>query len=273
MDAMLMKQLVACIEKREEVALVTVTSKFGSGPRDMGSMMIVDSRGNLVGGTIGGGGVEEKAKNDAVRCISENQSMAFHYELTMKDSEYSLKMVCGGTLDVFIKVFKNEKQLMIFGGGHIGLVLCDFAKALGYQVSVYDQRQEYSSKERFPNADSVYTGDLDQALEQMKPSALTSIVIITHGHNHDLDVLKRVVGTDAGYIGMIGSSTKIRHCFNDLLEQGVSKDLLRRVHAPIGLDIGGETPAEIALAILAEMQALQFGKSGPYMKDIKGGLL
>lgn len=272
MDAELMKQLVKCIENREEVALVTVTNKLGSGPRDTGSMMIVDSHGNLIAGTIGGGGVEEKAKMDAKRCISENQSLAFHYELTMKESEYSLKMVCGGTVDVFIKVFKNEKQLVIFGGGHIGLVLCDFAKALGYQVGLYDMREDYSSKARFPSADALYTGDLDQALEKMKISPLTSVVIITHGHTYDLDVLKRAVATDAGYIGIIGSSTKIRHCFTTLLDQGVSRAQLSRVHGPIGLDIGGETPAEIALGILAEMQALQYGKTGPFMKDIKKAL-
>ncbi len=269
MDAMLMKQLVMCIEKREEVALVTVTSKFGSGPRDMGSMMLVDSKGNLIAGTIGGGGVEERAKKDAQNCISENQSMACHYELTMKDSDVALKMVCGGTVDVFIKVFKNEKQLIIFGGGHIGLVLSDFAKALDYQVSLYDVREGYSSTERFPKVDQLYTGDLDMAIEKMKLSPLSNIVIITHGHTYDLEVLKRVVGTDAGYIGIIGSATKIRHCFTELLNQGVPKSLLQRVHGPIGLDIGGETPAEIALGILAEIQAVQFGKSGPFMKDIK----
>lgn len=269
MDAMLIKQLATCIEKREEVALVTVTSKLGSGPRDMGSMMLVDSLGNLIAGTIGGGGVEEKAKKDAAKCIFENQSSAFHYELTMKDSVDSLKMVCGGTVDVFIKVFKNEKQLIIFGGGHIGLVLCDFAKRLGYQVTIYDEREDYSNHERFPNADCLYTGDLDQAIEKMKLTALSSIVIITHGHTHDLDVLTRVVGTDASYIGIIGSTTKIRHCFTQLLDQGFSKESLLRVHGPIGLDIGGETPAEIALGILAEIQAVQFGKSGPFMKDIK----
>lgn len=269
MDARLMKQLVDCIDKGEEVALITVTSKLGSGPRDMGSMMIVDSRGELIGGTIGGGGVEEQAKKDAVTCIAQNLSDSFHYELTLKDSDYSLKMVCGGTVDVFIKVFKQEKQLAIFGGGHIGLVLSDFAKALGYLVSLYDIREEYCSPERFPNIDTLFTGDLDQALEQMRISPLTSIVIITHGHTYDLDVLKRVVRTDAGYIGMIGSTSKIKHCFKELLDQGVPKEVLKQVHAPIGLDIGGETPAEIALGILAEIQAIQYGKSGPFMKDIK----
>lgn len=272
MDALLMKQVVECIEKGQEVALVTVIGKLGSGPRDMGSMMLIDSKGNLIGGTIGGGGVEEQAKKDAIACITQNISSSFHYELTLKDSDYSLKMACGGTVDVFIKVFKQEKQLIIFGGGHIGLVLTDFAKALGYQVSLYDLREEYSNKERFPNADYLYTGDLDQALEKMKISPLSSIVIITHGHIYDLDVLKRVVGTDAGYIGMIGSSTKIRHCFKELMDLGVTKEVLKRVHGPIGLDIGGETPAEIALGILAEIQALQFGKSGPFMKDIKKAL-
>lgn len=269
MDAFVMKRLVELIEKRIPVAMVTVTSKTGSGPRDTGSMMIVDAEGKLIEGTIGGGGVEEKAKKDAKRCIEKGDSLAFHYELTLKDSEHSLGMACGGMMDVFIKVFKPESSLVIFGGGHIGLKLCTFAKSLDFHVTVVDHREEYASLERFADADKILTGSMDEILKLIPITTNTSVVIVTHGHVFDLEALRAMITTDAGYIGMIGSRNKIHYCFNELIGEGVTQSQLDQIHAPIGLDIGGDTPAEIALAILAEIQAVKYGKSGPFLKDLR----
>jgi xanthine dehydrogenase accessory factor len=104
-------------------------------------------------------------------------------------------------------------------------------------------------------------------LNEMSIGPDTSIVIITHGHVYDLDALRAVVKSDARYIGVIGSKSKIKFCFNELMKEDIPKELLQRVHAPIGLNIGGETPAEIALAILAEIQAVKYDKKVPFMKD------
>jgi xanthine dehydrogenase accessory factor len=267
MDALLVKHLNDLINQRVEVALVTVTNKAGSGPRGQGSMMLVDRNGNLLHGTIGGGGVEERAKKDAALSIKNNESKAYHYELTLKDTESSLHMACGGVVDVFIKVFKNVDQLIIVGGGHIGLELCNFANALGFHTVVVDNRPDYANQERFPEANQIFSGDMVDHLKNMPIGQDTSIVIITHGHVHDLDALRAVVHSDARYVGVIGSKNKIKFCFTELMKEGISKDLLTSVHAPIGLDIGGETPAEIALAILAEIQAVKYGKTVPFMKD------
>jgi|LGVF01.2.fsa_nt_gb xanthine dehydrogenase accessory factor len=270
MDTVLIKKLNELIEQRIEVALVTVTNKVGSGPRGSGSMMVVDSDGKLLYGTIGGGGIEEQAKKDAALCIKAKESKTCHYELTLKDTEASLHMACGGVMDVFIKVFTNEDQLVIVGGGHIGLDLSEFAVKLGYSVVVIDHREDYANKDRFPDVDKTLPGDVVEHLKDLNIDAFTSVVIITHGHIYDMEALAEVVNSDARYIGMIGSKSKIRHCFGELENKGITKEALSKVYAPIGVDIGGSTPAEIALAILAEIQAVKYNKSIPFMRDSKG---
>lgn len=269
MDAEIIKQLSIAIEKNQPVALVTVINKQGSGPRDSGSMMLVDQWGELLTGTIGGGGVEEQAKRDAVQMIKENSSQMRHYELTLSDSNHSLNMACGGVVDVFVKVFKNETRIVIFGGGHIALSLYKFALELGYAVIVCDEREAYCNRERFPAATALYTEPSHLISEQLAIDGQTYIVIVTHGHVHDMAALRSVLASDAAYVGVIGSSNKLRHCYNELIREGITPEALEKVHGPIGLDIGGETPGEIALQILAEIQALRFGKPGPFLKDIK----
>lgn len=266
MEAKLLKELTDCLEKGQEVALVTVTEAAGSRPRDVGSMMIVDKGGHLIAGTIGGGKVEETAKRDAAECIKNRASQNFKYELTLKDTEHSLGMACGGLVEVFIKTFEKRDALIIFGGGHIGLELSRFAKALGYRVVIVDQRPEYCSKERFPDADALHL------LDPSNPPTLyidadTSVVIVTHGHLYDMEALRLVIASEARYIGMIGSRNKIRHCFAELVGEGISEERLAKVYAPIGLDVGGETPEEIALAVLAEVQAVKYGRSGRFLKE------
>jgi xanthine dehydrogenase accessory factor len=267
MDAILIKKLNELIEAGTEVALVTVTNKTGSGPRDSGSMMLVDAKGQLLYGTIGGGGVEEQAKKDALKCIENKISKSCHYELSLKDTEASLHMACGGVVDVFIKVFTTKDKLVVFGAGHIGLEMSFMASRLGYHVIMIDERADYANIEKYPHVDQVLCGDLSNCVNQINIDAKTSIVIITHGHEHDMEALELVVHSNARYIGMIGSKNKVRFCLNALNDKGIEMDLLRKVYAPIGLKIGGSTPAEIALSILSEIQAVKFDKHLPMMKD------
>lgn len=266
MDALLMKALTELIEKGKAVALVTVTNKQGSGPRDSGSMMLVDEMGHLLLGTIGGGKVEEQAKSDAAVCLKEGRSSAFHYELTLSKSEHSLGMACGGVVDVFIKAFPSRDELIVFGGGHIALDLVKFAGTLNYKITVIDHRSEFYSEERFPGVDRrLSMTDFLESPFEIGPRS--SVVLITHGHAYDMEALKAVSDSQAAYIGMIGSKTKINHCFKELEAQGVSRNLLDRVYAPIGLDIGGEAPAEIALAIMSEIQAVKYGRPGGFLSS------
>jgi xanthine dehydrogenase accessory factor len=264
MEAQLMKKMVKYIDDGESVALVTVTSKLGSGPRDTGSMMLVGASGELIDGTIGGGKVEEQAKMDAAECIRKNESAAFKYELTLKDTEHSLGMACGGAVEIFVKVFSRQDDLVVFGGGHIALELSAFAKTLNYRVTIIDHRPEFISDDRFPNVERKMAMD-DFMVEPFEMDSNTSVVIVTHGHSFDMEALKMVIHSPARYIGMIGSRSKINFCFNQLKNEGTEEELLATVHAPIGLDVGGETPPEIALAIMGEIQAVKYNRSGGFL--------
>lgn len=267
MDKKVVNALAKEMELGRSVALVTITNKGGSGPRGCGSTMLVDKEGHLLAGTIGGGAIEEKAKQDAKSCLRRGRSESFHYELTMEKKKGAIGMACGGNVDIFVHVFSDAKSLVIFGGGHIGLSLSQMAKNVGYSVTVVDHREDYATADRFSWADKVIQGKPKDVIEQIQITEQTAVVIVTHGHVFDSDALREVIHSPATYIGMIGSVSKIKHCFSKLEEEGLSSQDLKRVYAPIGLDIGGEAPDEISLAILAEIQAHKYGKEAPFLKD------
>lgn len=260
MEIKIMERMAECIEQGQDVALVTVTNAQGSSPRGVGSMMIIDAYGRLIEGTIGGGAVEERAKQDGAACIKRGVSKTIHYELNSSNSENALHMACGGNVDVFFRVFKGQDELVIVGAGHIGDKLSKVAHILGYHITIIDERTEFANKERFPEADVLKVGDIGEVLGNYPLNANTNIVIITHGHKYDQIALEKVINSPARYIGMIGSKNKISLCFKSMTEKGFAKEKLSKVHAPIGLDIGGETPEEIAVAIIAEIQAVKYNK-------------
>lgn len=269
MDVKIMKKLLELVEKNIPVALVTVTAKTGSGPRGAGSMMLVDKKGNLITGTVGGGSVEEQAKKDAMSCLGGGISKSFTYELNLSEHENSLQMVCGGVVEVFIKAFPGNKRLIIAGAGHVGRALGTLAGTLGYSVEILDSRPEYANRERFPDVSRVEAGSINELLRNTSLDNETYVVIATHGHVHDIDALEAVIGRKAGYVGMIGSRSKVKYCLDDMRDRGFTEEEIKAVHAPIGLDIGGDTPEEIALSIMAEIQAVRNGKKAGFMKDGK----
>jgi xanthine dehydrogenase accessory factor len=261
----LMEIVTRKINNKEEVALVIITKAEGSSPRGVGSMMAVDKNGELISGTIGGGAVEVKASRDAAECIKNGASRSVSYVLNPAGGENNLPMACGGNIEVFIQVFRSPDKLLIVGAGHVGLSLYKMAKILGYYVTILDDRQELLNKERFPEADQLIHGDIADELKRQYIDESTSIVIITHGHIYDQAALEAVINSPARYIGMIGSRNKIATVYENLEKKGITRENLRKVHAPVGLDIGGEGRTEVALAIIAEIQAVKYGRSGGFL--------
>lgn len=255
------------IDKNEPVALVTVVESSGSTPRGAGSMMLVDKKGMLLEGTIGGGILEERAKSDAAECIRVRESKLFFYELGEGKGK-SLPMICGGDIRYFVKVFSPKKQLIVLGAGHVGEKLCKMASILGYEITVIDDRENRATKEIFPEASKLLVGDILENMGKFSIDENTCIVIVTHAHKYDQAALEAVIGSNAAYIGMIGSVSKVRTCFKNIREKGISDELIDRVYSPIGLDIGGESPEEIALSIMAQIQAVTHKKSVPHMNYI-----
>ena len=245
------QEIVRVKAEGEEAALVTVVSATGSTPREEGAKMLVKPDGSIAG-TIGGGSLEAQVIKEAVKVIKQGKPKRLHMSLTAEEAG-EVGMICGGELEVFIEPILSPPTLYIFGGGHISLSLAKMGKLLGFKIAVIDDRAEFASPDRFPEADILLAEDFSKSFPRLKIDKSSYIVIVTRGHQHDEVVLEWAVGTLAKYIGMIGSKTKNETIFSHLLAKGISKEQLDRIHAPIGLKINAQTPEEIAVSILAEV--------------------
>ncbi len=172
---------------------------------------------------------------------------------------------------VMLEGVRPEPQLIICGAGHIGQVLAPMARWLDFQVVVVDDRADYASRELFPDESiRLIVKPFAEALAALQITPSTSIVIVTRGHKYDEDCLRVLIHSPARYIGMIGSRRRVITVFRRLLEEGIPREAIERVHAPIGLDIGARTPAEIAVSILAEIVLTKYGGSGaPKRREIE----
>ena len=166
----------------------------------------------------------------------------------------------GGSVEFFVEPILSAPVLYVFGGGHVSAQIIPLAVRVGFKVVVIDDRPEFADPRKFPDAASVYQYSFEGVLEKISVDESSYLVIVTRGHMHDKTVLDQCLRTKAKYIGMIGSRRKKAMIYEKLLEEGFTKSDLDRVHAPIGLDIGAETPEEIAVSIVAELIQVRAGK-------------
>lgn len=164
-----------------------------------------------------------------------------------------------GDLDAYFEVLARAPQLIVVGAGHIAVPLVAIAAILDFSVIVVDDRPEFANSERFPNAASILVGPYRETVRDLKVDEDTYAVLVTRGHVHDQACLEELIDTPVAYIGMIGSKRRVRTVVEHLREKGTSEGQLTRVWAPIGLDLGAQTPAEIALAIVAEIVRVRRG--------------
>ncbi len=163
-------------------------------------------------------------------------------------------------VEVFFEVLPAVRKVIIVGAGHLAVPLVKFAKILGFHIAVIDDRVMYANRERFPDVDEVLVGDMAETLRGIDITPQTYIVLITRGHQFDEPCLREIIHSPAKYIGMIGSRRRIKACFIRFRdEEGIPEELLKRVYAPIGLDIKAESPEEIALSIVSEMVKVRRG--------------
>jgi xanthine dehydrogenase accessory factor len=171
-----------------------------------------------------------------------------------------------GKVEVFIESFPPPQRLFIVGAVHIAIPLHHLAKMLGYYVTVIDPRSTLATPARFPAADSIMVEWPDDAMKLLGLDRGTSVVVLTHDPKFDHPALMAAVQSEARYVGAIGSRTTNERRMEALREEGVTEEQIVRIHAPIGLDIGAQTPAEIALAILSEIVATRYGRDGGHLK-------
>ncbi len=243
---------------RRAIVVATVVRDSGSVPRRSGAKMLVFADGSTLG-TVGGGIFEQRVIRDALKALERNSSETRGYSFKpgiseSVSSDETFGAVCGGRLELFLEVVMPANRLLIVGGGHCGRALAQAASLLDFSIVLVDDRADFSAREKydFPGIESVLHLPADFS-GLPEPDAQTFVVLISKGFITDTAALRRVIHSPAAYIGMIGSAQKRDVVFEKLRDEGVDSKLLARVHAPIGLEIGAESPAEIAVSILAEI--------------------
>jgi xanthine dehydrogenase accessory factor len=250
MDHALLINALEASRKGQSYAFATVIEATIKGtPRKSGAKMIVMEDGTLLG-SIGGGRYELAAKKECLKAIQSGKPALVTYDYFGKKGQ----SVCGGQIKVFIEPFAGMRHLVICGAGHIALPLSVLGKMLSFKVTIIDSRKEFANQERFPHVDCIMVGPHALKLAQVSITPNTYIMIVTHGNEYDFECLKAVVRSGAGYIGVISSKTKRLKFFNRLTEkEGAPFKLLKKLKIPAGLDIGAQTPEEIAISIMAEI--------------------
>lgn len=239
--------------------VATVVSAGGSTPRGAGAKMVVYPDGRTLG-TIGGGAIEADVIERARALVDSREPSLLSFDLGD-----DVGMACGGEMSIFLEPIAEAPRVTVIGGGHVGQAVATVAKQAGFRVAVVDDRREVVSSERFPTADLRLVGGIELLDDDLNIGDSSFVVIVTRGHRYDKDWVRAVVGLRPAYVGMIGSAEKVRRTFEELAREGVPRGALEGIHAPIGIDIGAETPDEIAVSVVAEIIAVRHGVSDTAM--------
>lgn len=237
------------LENGVPVALATILT----GPEGVGSKLLVHANGSAEG-RLGPPELACRAAGDAMRLLKEEKPETITYELP------------DGIYDVFIDVYPVLAHMIIVGATHTAIPLSSFAKRLGYEVTVTDARGAFAVPERFPDADRVLKGWPQDVLPGLRIDNSTFVVLLSHDPKFDQPTLEHVLKTNVRYVGAIGSRRTQQQRMERLRDQGFSDGQLSRIYGPIGLDIGGRTAEETALAIMAEVTAVRHGRDGGFMR-------
>lgn len=257
--------LAEALQAGEAVALATVVQAEGSAPRGPGAQMLIWGRERTLG-SVGGGMLEARVVDDALQALASGRSGLHDYSL--RAGEAGSLGVCGGRALVFIHVLRPRPRLIVAGAGHVAQPLAQLAAQAGYSVLVVDDRPELAVGGRFPDAETQVV-DFTQLRAEVRLDALTSVVVVTRSHEHDETVLRQLLDQPLAYLGVMGSRAKVRRMFQRLRAEGCTTAQLERVRAPIGLDIGAETPAELAVSIVAELIQAARGGSGLPLSQVR----
>lgn len=191
--------------------------------------------------------------------LNAPDTLNFLEETAVEKAQYALKTgnlqyfqpSCGGS--ILIEPYFPEPHLIVLGGGHIAKPLVEFGAKVGFLVTVVDDRPMFANKYRFPDAEKVICESFSNCFAQLNLTESTFVVIVTRGHRHDLDCLKQVLKNKTAFIGMIGSKRRVNSVKEQLLNEGYAAEMISKLNAPIGLEIGAVTPEEIAISIIAQV--------------------
>ncbi len=238
-SASIVSSLLDSLDANRPTALVTVVTAGEEFAAALGSRAVFNYDG-LLNGNLPLAALTNRVYADVRHILAEGTSQVLTY--------------AGGNLEVFVEILHNPPQLIIVGAGHVAQSLAPLGKMIDFEVTVMDDRAQYANKARFPSVDKIVVGPLSETLGRWPLDSNTFVVLVTRGHSHDVECLLEIIDSPVRYIGMIGSKRRIGAVFELLeREKGISPEKFKRVYAPVGLDIGAETPAEIAVCIIAEI--------------------
>jgi len=243
--------------------LATIVRDQGSVPRHAGSKMLIYPDGKIIG-TIGGGEMESRVIACVPELLKSGTPSILHYELA--EPSRGDPGVCGGQVDIFMEPILPDPAVLVIGCGHVGQAVVELAHWLGFHVIACDDRGDLCNPQVTPYADEYLVIPAAEIAAKVPIHARTYIANVTRGVRFDVEVLPDLLKSEAPYIGVIGSRRRWAAAARQLAERGVSDHELRRVHAPIGLELNAETPREIAVSILAEIIGAQRGGDGHPMK-------
>jgi len=235
--------------------LTRLQAPDAAGSHSGAKMLLLDSGARE--GTLGDAGLDAAAVGEGAAAIKTGKSGTLTVEGTR----------------VFAEVFVPPSILLVVGAGHVAMPLVTLARVLGFRTVVVDGRPRFATRERFPDVDDLRVGIPSELIEGIPLVASTALVLVAHDYKYDLPVLRHALGTPVGYVGLLGSSRRGKAILDLLREDGVTDEALARVHVPIGLDLGAQSAPEIALAVLAEVLAVQRGATGlPISEKVKRGI-
>ncbi len=264
-SATLYNEIQASLKRGEHVVIATVVKTAGAAPCGVGAKMLVRADSSTVGSFVGPR-TDGRVVEAALQALRDGRSDLDHIHLDADQGEAVGS--CGATLEVFFEVLRPEPRLIIAGAGYVAQALVRLGSSLDFRIVVVDDRRDLADPAVFSDTVQLTFGDIPETLRALEPDDSSFIVIVTRGHHLDEEALRAALETNATYVGMIGSPSKVKNIFKSLLRQGFSRAMLERVHAPIGLDLGAETPDEIALSIAAEILMQRRQASGVSLKSI-----
>lgn len=242
------KQITHHAEYGPRIAMASIIGHKGSTPQGAGNKILVRLDGSIVG-TIGGGALEYKVIALAQKALTQHTNIRTELNLT-----YDLGMCCGGVVEVFIEIIYPPDQLVIYGAGHVGMALAQIALQLDYRVILVDPRSDFVIP---PPKATFYEAHPIDVLDELPFGPRCDHFITTHEHSLDQDILMAIQQKEIRYLGMIGSKTK-KYKFQMRFEAGeYETDVFSKLHTPAGIDIGAQTPMEIAISIAAQLISIR----------------
>lgn len=253
MSKIIFEKVLEALNKDEEVALVMLTNSIGSVPGAEESMMAVYKDGKTIG-TVGGGKIEFDLIKRSLKALETGESFTFKYTL---NETGELKMTCGGVSEVFVRIVKPNEKLVIFGAGHVSQKIASIASSLSFDVYIVDDREEFKNVDTFKDVKKFLCCTPSEALSEINLNNRSYVILVTRGHVTDYEALKEVINRDVAYIGMMGSKKKVKEIKEKLNNEDIDKEKIKKLYAPIGLDICNGTPEEIAISIISEILVIK----------------